>query len=100
MAREKKTAKKKAKTPPKKQRVTLHDRLVRWFWRIVAVVFLFAVLVVLLGRFFNPPTNIYMFSESRRLGGVTQTWVPMAQIAPAMARSAVAAEDANYCQHW
>jgi len=41
-----------------------------------------------------------MFSESRRLGGVTQTWVSMDEIAPVMARSAVAAEDANFCLHW
>jgi len=48
----------------------------------------------------NPPTTPYMFGEGRRLGGVTQVWVPMEDIAPAMARAAVAAEDANFCLHW
>ncbi|SMX41461.1 Penicillin-binding protein 2D [Octadecabacter ascidiaceicola] len=48
----------------------------------------------------NPPTTPYMFSESRRVGGVNQTWVAMEDIAPVMARSAVAAEDANFCLHW
>ena len=48
----------------------------------------------------NPPTTPYMFGEGRRLGGVTQVWVPMEGIAPAMARAAVAAEDANFCLHW
>lgn len=48
----------------------------------------------------NPPTNYYIFSESRRIGGVNQTWVAMEDIAPVMARSAVAAEDANFCLHW
>lgn len=48
----------------------------------------------------NPPTTPYMFSEGRRLGGVTQDWVAMDRIAPVMARSAVAAEDANFCLHW
>jgi monofunctional biosynthetic peptidoglycan transglycosylase len=38
--------------------------------------------------------------ESRRLGGVEQTWVSLDDIAPAMARSAVAAEDAGFCTHW
>lgn len=95
-----KTQKKKQKKPAKPRRVPLHDRLVRWFWRSVAVVFLVAVVLVILGALINPPTNIYMASESRRLGGVEQTWVPMERIAPVMARSAVAAEDANFCQHW
>jgi monofunctional glycosyltransferase len=49
---------------------------------------------------FNPPTTAYMLAESRRLGGVQHDWVPMDQIAPVMARAAVAAEDANFCLHW
>lgn len=48
----------------------------------------------------NPPTTPYMMSESRRVGGVNHTWVAMEDIAPVMARSAVAAEDANFCLHW
>lgn len=55
---------------------------------------------MVLGTFINPPTTAYMFAESRRLGGVKQTWVSMDRVAPVMARSAVAAEDANFCQHW
>jgi len=41
-----------------------------------------------------------MFSEGRRLGGVDQQWVELEQIAPVMARSVIAAEDANFCLHW
>jgi monofunctional biosynthetic peptidoglycan transglycosylase len=41
-----------------------------------------------------------MASEANRLGGVAQDWVPMDDIAPVMARSVVAAEDANFCEHW
>ena len=59
---------------------------------ILAAILLYAVV--------NPPTTPYMFSEGRRLGGVEQQWVAMENIAPAMARSAVAAEDANFCLHW
>ncbi len=55
---------------------------------------------VFLGRIVNPPTTIYMLGESRRLGGVDHEWVPMRMIAPVMARSVVAAEDANFCEHW
>lgn len=54
----------------------------------------------LLYALINPPTNAYMFSEGRRLGGVQHEWVPMERIAPVMARAAVAAEDANFCLHW
>jgi monofunctional biosynthetic peptidoglycan transglycosylase len=31
---------------------------------------------------------------------VDREWVAMSDIAPAMARSAVAAEDAEFCNHW
>ena len=47
-----------------------------------------------------PPTSPYVMAEARRLGGVEREWVPMAAIAPAMARAAVAAEDAEFCRHW
>lgn len=79
-------------------------RWARWLRRIVIRTFLVVVLLFLLVTaaltVVNPPTNPYMFAESRRLGGVNQTWVDMSEIAPVMQRSAVAAEDANFCQHW
>lgn len=59
-----------------------------------------AVLGVVAFSALNPPTTPYMFSESRRVGGVNHDWVAMEDIAPVMARSAVAAEDANFCLHW
>lgn len=59
---------------------------------IFALVCLFAVV--------NPPTTHTIWAEARRLGGVEQTWVPLDQVAPVMARAVVAAEDANFCQHW
>jgi len=59
-----------------------------------------AVVVTVLFSAVNPPTTPYMYSEGRRVGSVNQTWVPIEDIAPVMARSAVAAEDANFCLHW
>ncbi|WP_375279635.1 monofunctional biosynthetic peptidoglycan transglycosylase [Pseudooctadecabacter sp.] len=96
------------KTPKKtKQAVKLRERpglLVRWLLRYVLrgvlIVIALAVVATLAFSAVNPPTTPYMFAEGRRVGGVNQTWVPMEQIAPAMARSAVAAEDANFCTHW
>lgn len=94
------TVKKSKKTKQDKAPVGLRRRFRRIVWRTVAAVFLIVVGAVLLGRVVNPPTTIYMFSESRRLGGVDHEWVPMSDIAPVMARAVVAAEDANFCEHW
>ena len=97
-------AKSKKQAKGKKRRalpgVGLLLRLRWWFWRGLAIAFLVAVGLVLLGTFVNPPTTAYMFSEGRRLGGVERSWVALEDMAPVMARSAVAAEDANFCQHW
>ncbi|MGC1497722.1 MAG: monofunctional biosynthetic peptidoglycan transglycosylase [Sulfitobacter sp.] len=97
MAKRAKTSKSKVKSPEKP---SIKRRIVRLLLRTISVVFLLAVLVTILGAFINPPTNIYMSSESRRLGGIKQTWVALEDVAPVMARSAVAAEDANFCKHW
>lgn len=70
--------------------------LARVFWAALAVqaalVFLFA--------FVDPPTNYYMLSESRRLGGVRQDWVALKDLPADVPRAFVAAEDANFCAHW
>jgi len=79
---------------------TLIQRLRAWFWRLVFGVVGLVVGVTLLYAVVNPPTTPYMFSESRRVGDVKYEFVAMDAIAPVMARSAVAAEDANFCLHW
>ena len=79
-------------------------RLARWLRRLVRLA-VFAPLAlgaaaVLLYAVANPPITHTIWAEQRRLGGVSREWVPMERIAPVMARSAVAAEDANFCLHW
>ena len=101
MAKPAKTARRKAASTP--SRVSLapgRKDVVRWAIR--AAIGLVAVLLaaVLFFSVFNPPTTIYMAAESRRLGGVEQEWVDFDNVAPSMARSIVAAEDANFCLHW
>lgn len=104
---EKKTPVKKSatrKTVRGKKQPNLIDRTAQFvrrlfYWSIGSVVG-FVLLATLLYAVINPPTTPYIFSEARRLGGVERQWVPMEQIAPVMARSAVAAEDANFCLHW
>lgn len=60
----------------------------------------FYLLLILLFSFVPPPINLYQLSESWRLGGIEKDWVGWDEIAPAMGRSVVAAEDANFCLHW
>ena len=48
----------------------------------------------------NPPTTPYIISEGRRLDGVDRSWVSIEEVSPYMPRSVVAAEDANFCNHW
>lgn len=99
-----KASSKKKRAPTKRKSAKKPFRPVRWlFWwgvRLFSAAFLLAVFLVVLGAVINPPTTPYMASESRRLGGVDQEWVPIEEIAPVMGRSAVAAEDANFCLHW
>lgn len=71
-----------------------------WVWRGLLVFPAVLLLLIVLFSFINPPTNLYQMSESRRLAGLEREWVDFDAIAPVMARSAVAAEDANFCLHW
>ncbi|MFC2966938.1 monofunctional biosynthetic peptidoglycan transglycosylase [Acidimangrovimonas pyrenivorans] len=72
----------------------------RWIWRGVLAVVLPVVALVALVSVVNPPTTFYIASEARRLGKVERQWTDMNRISPVMARSVVAAEDANFCLHW
>jgi monofunctional biosynthetic peptidoglycan transglycosylase len=74
--------------------------LFRWGVRGLASGGVVLFLAVVFYAVFDPPTTPYMLSESRRLGEVDQQWVDFEEIAPVMARSVIAAEDANYCLHW
>lgn len=72
----------------------------RWLRRAVLVILAILIPLILILSILNPPTTLYMASEGARLDGVKQDWVNFEEIAPVMARSAVAAEDANFCHHW
>lgn len=92
--------KRAAKKKPEKAR----KRPIRWAmrWAFRGAVLFGALILLAIATFavINPPTTPYMFSEGRRVGGVDQQWVDWEEISPVMARSVVAAEDANYCLHW
>jgi monofunctional biosynthetic peptidoglycan transglycosylase len=78
----------------------LWRRALRWAARGAAGLAAVYALLILAFSVLPPPINIYQAAEAWRLGGITKDWVPMEEIAPVMARSAVAAEDANFCRHW
>lgn len=75
-------------------------RAMRWVWRVLLAVLAVVFVLVLLVRFIDPPLTYYVVTEEERLGAIAQEWVPLEEIAPVMARSVVAAEDANFCLHW
>ena len=82
-------------------RLLLPFRWVRkWVLRLILITIVVVLGVVALHSVINPPSTFYMRQEAARLGGVDHIWVPMDEIAPVMARSVVAAEDANFCLHW
>jgi len=90
----------KKKASQAKKRPSILRFVRRWTLRLIfggAAVFL---ALVLLYSVVNPPVTHTIWSEWRRLGRVDREWVPIEKIAPIMARSAVAAEDANFCLHW
>jgi len=76
------------------------SRLRRWATRLAVGIAAFFGLLILVFSVIPPPINAYQAYEYFRLGRIDRQWVPMDRIAPVMGRSAVAAEDANFCIHW
>ncbi|RUS60107.1 monofunctional biosynthetic peptidoglycan transglycosylase [Pseudorhodobacter sp. E13] len=93
-------AKRSTRKKPAAARPGMIRRGLKWLLRGALGLAAFVVLLVLLFTVVNPPTTIYMMQESRRLDGITRDWANWQEIAPVMARSVVAAEDANFCLHW
>jgi monofunctional glycosyltransferase len=89
---------KKADPPP--LRKPLWRRIVTWAVRGLGLLAAFYLFLIFLFSFLPPPGNLYQWQESWRLGGIEREWVNWDDIAPEMARSVVAAEDANFCLHW
>lgn len=75
-------------------------RALKWLGRGLGAVAAFYAVLVVLFSFVPPPINLYQLGETWRLGGIEKDWVSWEEIAPVMGRSAVAAEDANFCNHW
>ncbi|MBS1301804.1 monofunctional biosynthetic peptidoglycan transglycosylase [Loktanella sp. SALINAS62] len=93
-------AKKSTKNATPRTARPLRQRIRRGVLLCVAALFGAVLLSTFAYRFIGPPTTPYQIAESWRLNGLDRNWVPMDRIAPVMARSVVAAEDANFCLHW
>lgn len=85
---------------PVAEKPPLLRRIRGWVLRGLAGLAAFYAVLLFLFSFLPPPINIYQAQESWRLGGIEKDWVSWDDIAPVMARSVVAAEDANFCLHW
>ena len=74
--------------------------ILRWLWRgalgLVAVMLLWVLAYAVI----NPSLTPYMLAERMRHGTLARQWVPLGDMVPALPRSVVAAEDANFCLHW
>lgn len=78
--------------------------LLSWIWgwtrwlglRLLALM----VVLVLIFSLINPPTTWTIVEGQREYPGTPRTWTPIGDIAPVMVRAVVAAEDANFCNHW
>jgi monofunctional biosynthetic peptidoglycan transglycosylase len=73
-----------------------------WWWlsRSAMTLVVLALIAIALFSVIRPPTTPYIVAEGYRHGEIRRDWMRLEDIAPVMARSVVAAEDANYCLHW
>ncbi len=94
--------KKKSKSSGKtaKRKLEPLQWLRRWVLRLVLGIVAGFVALILLYSVVNPPITHTIWAEQRRLGEVDRMWVPLEEMAPVLARSVVAAEDAQFCRHW
>ncbi len=73
---------------------------IRWAARGIGVAVVVMLLWIVLYVFVNPPTTAYIIGEGMRLDEINREWRDYDDISPHMARAIVAAEDANFCNHW
>jgi monofunctional biosynthetic peptidoglycan transglycosylase len=65
----------------------------------LAVVVVGPIAAVAVYRFAPPPLTILMLQRAAAGQGLDHRWIPLSQMSPALARAAIAAEDAHFCSH-
>jgi monofunctional biosynthetic peptidoglycan transglycosylase len=78
---------------------SLPSRLWRFIWRAALYFVVGSILWVIIYRFVPPPITMTMLGDVANGRSVTKDWMPLSQIDRNMARAAIAAEDAKFCQH-
>ncbi len=74
-------------------------RLIWGFYFALAICLAVVAFVAAL-RVVEPGTNITQAQEIRRLGAIKREWVALESLPAHVPLSAIAAEDAMFCQHW
>ncbi len=101
MAKKSAARKKPARAKSKRKgRVRPVRWVMAWMFRLSVLIVVAAILVITAHSVMTPPKTYYMRQEAKRLGEIDYVWVSYEDIAPVMARAVVAAEDANFCNHW
>lgn len=89
-----------AVAPQSRRRFSLTRWLLGWFvwlgWRVAIAIFVLVLLFAVL----NPPTTWTIVQNARDYPIADRQWTEVEDISPVMLRSVVAAEDANFCNHW
>jgi monofunctional biosynthetic peptidoglycan transglycosylase len=98
MARTKSKAKKREDKRHPRRRLLF--RLLSWPLRVFAYALGGAILWVGAYTVIDPPGGYYLAAEWVRLGHIEREWRDLEDISPDLARAVMAAEDANFCDHW
>ncbi|MEE8456307.1 MAG: transglycosylase domain-containing protein, partial [Limibaculum sp.] len=75
-------------------------RVIYWPLRVFAYALAAAILLVGAITVIDPPRGYYLATEWVRLGQIEREWRDLEDISPDLARAVMAAEDANFCDHW
>src|SRR6478672_3921188 len=70
-----------------------------WIGRAIVFFVVGSVLWVLIYKWVPPPVTFTMIGGAVQGHGIDKDWTPLSRIDPAMARAAIAAEDARFCSH-
>jgi monofunctional glycosyltransferase len=84
---------------PKRPRKPLWRRALFLLLKLVLAFLLVSIGMVAIYRIVPPPITWTMIGDIVGGHGVTKRWMPISQIAPAMPRAAIAAEDSRFCTH-
>ncbi len=87
--------------PPKapRKRRSWPRRIAMWIVKAILAFILLSLVMVTIFCFVPPPITWTMIGDVFAGHGVRKSWMPLSQISPNMARAAIAAEDARFCEH-